>query len=78
MRNRIVDLFAGLCARTPAALGLITLVALAGSASAGRARPTPPVTDGGGLPATPEPGAALAFALGVGVIAWAVRRSRKP
>jgi hypothetical protein len=60
----------------PVLLSAWASLLLAGDAVAGRARPVA-TTEGGGLPATPEPGAALAFAVGVGVIAWAVRRNRK-
>jgi hypothetical protein len=77
LRAGIVDRFAGLCARMPVLLAVVAALTAAGTATAGRQR-TPVPTEGGGLPATPEPGAALAFAVGVGVIAWAVRRNRKP
>lgn len=76
MRNRLLDLLVDVCARKPALLGLIVALTAAGSASAGRRRTAVTGTEGGGLPATPEPGAAIAFALGVGVIAWAARRNR--
>jgi len=72
MRHRIIDLFA----RMPALLAAIVALSAAGSASAGRQRVLAPTETGGGLPATPEPGAAIAFAVGIGVVAWVVRRNR--
>ncbi len=58
------------------------LLLVSSSADAGRARIEPPIdpnapTIPSNVPATPEPGAALAFALGIGVVAWAARRTRR-
>jgi hypothetical protein len=58
------------------------LLLVASSASAGRLRVEPPVDPNAStiptnVPATPEPGAALAFAVGIGVVAWAARRTRR-
>lgn len=53
---------------------IATLTAAAG-AWAGRERI---VADAAStVPPTPEPGAALAFGVGIGVVAWAVRRHRR-
>jgi hypothetical protein len=52
-------------------------LAAPGPASAGRERIVEPGLERQAPPATPEPGAAIAFGLGVGVIAWAARRHRK-
>jgi hypothetical protein len=61
---------------------------VASTASAGRLRPVVPAPvvsvpapivsaePKTRLPATPEPGAALAFGAGIGLIAWAARRRR--
>jgi hypothetical protein len=62
------------------AFALALVAALAGPASAARPRilqpgnPNPPIQN---VPATPEPGAALVFGLGVAVVAWASRRHRR-
>jgi len=56
------------------------VLATSGTAEAGRRRAvdTPPPTPGSASgPATPEPTAGLAFALGLGAVVWAVRRQRK-
>lgn len=73
MRNRWTR-FVLSCARLPGALAAFALLTSAGLAHAGRERA--PLLSTEGVPPTPEPGAALAFAVGVGVIAWAVRRHR--
>lgn len=76
MRHRIINLSQRACARIPGLLTLLVVLAAAGSASAGRPRGSLPPS-GDTLPAVPEPGAAIAFGLGVGVVAWAVRRHRR-
>ena len=58
------------------------LLLVSSSADAGRARVELPIdpnarTIPANVPVTPEPGAALAFALGIGVVAWAARRTRR-
>lgn len=78
MRIRLAEILQTGLARKPLLLSALATLLLAGDALAGRERPIPTTGSGGGLPATPEPGAALAFAVGVGVIVWAVRRNRKP
>lgn len=78
MRIHLVEILRTHLARKPALLSALATLLLAGDALAGRERPLATTGSGGGLPATPEPGAALAFAVGVGVIVWAVRHNRKP
>ncbi len=58
------------------------LLLVSSSAYAGRVRVETPIDPNAptiptNVPATPEPGAALAFALGIGVVAWAARRTRR-
>ena len=56
------------------------LLLAAASAHAGRPRVEAPVASPppqAGGPVTPEPAAGLAFAIGLGVVVWAVRRNRK-
>jgi hypothetical protein len=77
MRNLLVEFVQRACVRLPILLAVVVALTSAGSAMAGRTRPALTTTpDAGGLPATPEPGAAIAFAVGIGVVAWAVRRNR--
>lgn len=76
MRHRLLTLSQRACARIPGVLALLLVLAAADPAFAGRSRSLAR-SSGDALPAVPEPGAAIAFALGVGVVAWAVRRSRR-
>lgn len=63
-------------------LALTMSIALmsAGVADAGRLRPLPPTAQDvptNRTPTTPEPSAAIAFALGIGLVGWATRRNRR-
>jgi hypothetical protein len=62
-----------------AALSLgVVLGAPLDSADAGRYRPDPVLErDANPVPSTPEPAAAIVFGIGVGLVAWKVRRSRR-
>lgn len=76
VRERIAAIAGRAVARTPGLLALLVVLLSADAALAGRQR-VAPARASETLPAVPEPGAAIAFAIGVGVVAWAARRNRR-
>lgn len=76
IRDRVAAVAGRAVAHTPGLLSALVVLLSADAALAGRQRAVVPRTSET-LPAVPEPGAAIAFALGVGVVAWAARRNRR-